>query len=1576
MAEGKVVFEVQVTAKGLKQLQGSLGDVDKKTKQVDKSQKAGTKSADGFHKAQKGVARAGMNGTKAFSKMKDGMTGSSGLVGAYATLAANVFAATAAFTALKSAAQISVLIESLETLGAASGQNLGALATRIRDAAGGAIDLSQAMQTASVGASAGFDTSQMIGLTKVAKAAAIALGRDVGDAIDRVTRGAAKLEPEILDELGIFVRVDDAASAYAATIGKTANSLNRFEKRMAFTNEIIDQGTEKFGALMNNDVSSFDKLGATLMDLGRTVTDFFNAVLGPIAGFFANNQIALLGFMAMITKGIMSQALPALQQFGAKALQNAQQALSNAEKEERASNKIITSLQRRVTPLKFLGKGYNDLANATQRGEGSVKSLQISQRKLTDYILGAQKRVNAGQVKNIALVEERIRLAKERLAVEQKLSGEMGKSNARGGSAPVSAASIDVKQSKREASIFKNLEKDSSFKGHMKALKLANRQGKRYRVQNKALAGSNKIFGRSFFGLAKPLNMAKIGMMSFGITSKVAIKGIFTAIPVIGQLLFVLDMLLAGLKSIIGAFAGWRGEASELEKTISQTNSMLDSYSTSQSAAAQATQTAGQRLKTTANATSSLISAVEEQQEAYAKSNAELTFFGKTLQFIGNRFNKIVLRMGGAWNRFGNGFMIVVKQTEIGALKVAKKLSFLVNGIVKLKNLFRSAENQLPLIDMAGFDKDIAKVREEIDGLRTRYRFILDGSSTKLFDKEVLAEAEPALKAFETLLLNGGEASKELKRALSSDFDINTFMTALGEGKSVSGFFGEELLKNTKLLSLLNDPISDNLQLMQLLNIITKAGTATTTAQGKAFIMLEQTLKEAKQTMSEFNKTLTNSSKIGEYATTLDDISVAMEGIIATDGKNGSQQAVQQLFATAEPGYKRLIMFTDAASNASAEYNKQIKEIEDSGKKVTEEDKIRIANETKIGSIIADRAKHVAAEAKEIMKFQLLSKAQISAQNRQTAVLSKFQKLNTAATSARIDSSNKALKISIAGQTLEQTLAKETSGIYNEQGEMKVTEAEMTKDQLQAYSKIKENEEALNKLKGKVIESSERQALIDQAKLALDKKILAESMKQFTLTQRQIKAEEKLGNAGQGMGVAQTPAERLKAEKAIANEKIRVATEEKANLAEKQRIELIIMKARLKADGVSDSDIEAIEKQVKTLHKSEATTAANKLSAVEQEKKLVALSKTKLINTDLQGMKILENADLMNERMKGQKGGAFSKENAAANLANMNDFLSPMRESLRELGPEGELVAMAQEGMLVLGQSFMNTMEVFKKEGATPGEKLVAGAQMAMQAISTISGLMQQSAKAQTAEIDKQIEAEKKRDGSSKGSLAKIDAMEKKKVQIQRKAFEQKKKMDIAQAVISTALGAARSMEMGGIIGPVLAAMTIAMGMAQIAIIKKQTFSGGGSGSPPKPSTIEVGKRDNKVDTSQGATGGETSFLRGNKGMGSNANSFVPGGAAGMKRSYASGGEILVGERGPEIIRPTSSGYNVVPNDKIGGGGSNVNFTINAVDAAGVEQLLVAQRGNIIGMIREAANEHGEEFMENVNTNAYGGESI
>ena len=59
----------------------------------------------------------------------------------------------------------------------------------------------------------------------------------------------------------------------------------------------------------------------------------------------------------------------------------------------------------------------------------------------------------------------------------------------------------------------------------------------------------------------------------------------------------------------------------------------------------------------------------------------------------------------------------------------------------------------------------------------------------------------------------------------------------------------------------------------------------------------------------------------------------------------------------------------------------------------------------------------------------------------------------------------------------------------------------------------------------------------------------------------------------------------------------------------------------------------------------------------------------------------------------------------------------------------------------------------------------------------------------------------------------------------------------------------------------------------------------------------------------------------------------------------------------------------------MGGQNLNASITINAVDAAGVEDVLMNQRGNIISMIREAAHEHGEEFIEGVNTASYTGGS-
>ena len=191
---------------------------------------------------------------------------------------------------------------------------------------------------------------------------------------------------------------------------------------------------------------------------------------------------------------------------------------------------------------------------------------------------------------------------------------------------------------------------------------------------------------------------------------------------------------------------------------------------------------------------------------------------------------------------------------------------------------------------------------------------------------------------------------------------------------------------------------------------------------------------------------------------------------------------------------------------------------------------------------------------------------------------------------------------------------------------------------------------------------------------------------------------------------------------------------------------------------------------------------------------------------------------------------------------------------------------------------------------------------------------------------------------------------------------------------MNTATGIMKGIAQGGILGFVTAGIIAAMGAAQVAMIKSQTYQGGGqsTSTAAAPSNLSIGERTNEVNVANQANRGELAYLRGEQGQGSVSN-FTPGAAAGRK-GYANGSDgVVVGERGPEIITP-SMPVDIIPNDQIQQGITNVNFTIHAVDAAGLEQTIQSQRGNIIGMIRDAANGFGEPFLEGVDTDTLTGD--
>ena len=71
------------------------------------------------------------------------------------------------------------------------------------------------------------------------------------------------------------------------------------------------------------------------------------------------------------------------------------------------------------------------------------------------------------------------------------------------------------------------------------------------------------------------------------------------------------------------------------------------------------------------------------------------------------------------------------------------------------------------------------------------------------------------------------------------------------------------------------------------------------------------------------------------------------------------------------------------------------------------------------------------------------------------------------------------------------------------------------------------------------------------------------------------------------------------------------------------------------------------------------------------------------------------------------------------------------------------------------------------------------------------------------------------------------------------------------------------------------------------------------------------------------------------------------------------GKPYIVGEKGAEMFVPNASGT-IVPNNQMGMSAPSVNFTIQATDASGFDELLVSRKNQIVAMISQAMNQKGK----------------
>ena len=1389
----KIIIEIVTNDKGTTAAIKNNKKLDDSMKKTRKSTDEAANAGRGYHSTHKSIYQTNLSSAKGFSKQAEsiGSGGSSGLVGAYATLAANVFAATAAFNALRGAAQVQTLIEGFEFLGNAAGQTSMQIATGIVEATDNAVSLEAALRSASIALTSGFNTEQIKGLTDVATNASIALGRNLGDSLDRLFRGVAKLEPEILDELGIMVRLDTAVNNYASSIGKTAGDLTDFQRRQAFLNETLTQGALKYGDLEGAvEPNAYDKLAASLQNLANTGLALINNFLNPFVQMLASNSGALMGGIILFASTILTTMIPALGQMAKRQaavadtakVMAAQQAKAGKQAAQLAKIEFVRTKGSAAKTTK--GKDFasvTSLKKALKTGKVEAsdfdKALKQVQNTQNRTVAIAKKNGTANSQAHQTRMAELEALKGQILSVQQAESG-------RSGSAGASAAAAGQARGQEGASQSMVM---IGGAGALEGFKFASEGVKNYRAEIAGAAddfvGPKSPFKPSFFakwgkGISAAFGVASISVRLFG-------AALLNAIPIIGQILFFGGLLISFLMS-------WKGGATDAEKAQANLSETVD--------------TAKEKIKQLVETNKNLAKTLDDLEVGFREVAIAATA----------QKNEIVVT-AGVVNEARVNFKLLSKELE------GDEISATANAFSRMKKF---------LVELGPAIKDnLIKALKATFPLLTRFVDFLVRIG-------IVDAVKSGVKATADAVIDLGSAIEEHFSETAAEARIRKFEEAIvASTAAVTGLINENKLFADALGDF--DPGKQYRELME---------------EGKTFVEANDIVNAA------FEATTKN----------IEESSENLKGLSTNLGEVGKV------------------------------INKNL----DGMLKINDFDKVAGVMKTLDSSLL------------QLSKSGLLTSQQL------------FDQIRLASEKAGID-------LSTYQVTLESVTAAAAAGegpftalteSYTKLGEKVRTNTHDKKDlnnQMQLlnseFAETKALDEYTAKLNNFAKTGKFQIGVVDnydlQIQAAENSATLAQ--KEYDLKLLQISAEYEL-----------------------------------------ELLKLDVLEEQAIAAGKGQEFIDTRARIVKLIGQQEDAALDNKIKKETDAKNIRLAALAGAGQTGTLGERSTTVAKALND----------GENTTAGRLENVRGAMSPMLESLKALGPEGEAVSMAMQGILSVGDAFA----LAGKEGATMGDKIEAVGSI----VTAISGAMAANSKAQLKEIDNQIAAEKKRDGKSKESLSKIAGLEKKKDQMARKAFEQNKKMKIASAVISTSAAIAGQLAANPI-GPWNVALAIAMGamgLAQIGIIKKQQYQGGDSGGgTAMPQSISVGKRNNAVDTAKAASGGELSFLRGERGQGSNANNFRPGGAAGMRKGYANGGEILVGERGPEIVTPTSGGFEVTPNDLMGQGGTtNANFTINAVDAAGVEEVLMKQRGNIIGMIREAAHEHGEEFIEAVNPNAYG----
>lgn len=567
MAKNKIQIDVMVNGKmekatiSAKKLKKALDGATASQEELNASSRRG-------YRAAQGTAQNTANSTKAFSKQA-GVVG--GLVPIYATFAANVFAVSAAFGVLSRNAAIRQLETSLDSIGIAAGKNLPLVAQNLRDITGQAISTEAALRATAIATTSGFSTSQLQDLTKVATGASIALGRNLPDALDRLVRGTAKLEPEILDELGIIVRLDQATREYASTLKKSAKDLTQYERQQAFLTATIEQGLNKYEKIAQSVTTNpYDRLSSAFDNLAKSGLGAINFIITPLIEFLSANPLGLISALTLLGSTVANQILPALSDMADQAKKSFEVFSKEAEKAKKAAISEFDEIAKKIETTDLTPKGAKNIIEtkgvdnlvaedfkAIDKSYNlSIKSREANVERLKEVeasLRGQQKAASQAYIREkeaeIAVLQQE-REALLSLSAADRTTRDLSERDINTSvSAGIASAEVDALAQIGEAGAV------GGFRGLREGLSAAAQGASQAAGEFQNATGA---VGR----LSAGFNIARTSVRLFG-------AAILQSLPFIGQVIFAAGLLAEGL-SALGIF-----EKSEIDKAVDKASNSL-----------------------------------------------------------------------------------------------------------------------------------------------------------------------------------------------------------------------------------------------------------------------------------------------------------------------------------------------------------------------------------------------------------------------------------------------------------------------------------------------------------------------------------------------------------------------------------------------------------------------------------------------------------------------------------------------------------------------------------------------------------------------------------------------------------------------------------------------------------------------------------------------------------------------------------------------------------------------------------------------------------------------------------------